>query len=228
MKKRRSTSTGLNVSRAIIIFVLISLLGDLMETLFCGLFQHEWGSRRGVIYGPFSPIYGIGALLLIALTGWLARKHILAHFAVGAILGGGFEVAASYLETVTLHSQSWDYNGGGIPLFGGRTSVAFMAVWGLATVMWVRWGYPKLVTALSRFDGGLFRAVALILGVFMAVNMAVTGAALKRWSDRTFHRPATNALAHALDVHFPDQRMKKEFSNMKFPSAEEGDSNTGR
>ena len=216
-KREQRCYSIFNPSRLVLIFVVTSLVGNLMETLFCGWITGEWGSRQGVLYGPFSPIYGAGAVLML-ITFPLSHRSFLLHAGVGGILGGGFEVLCSLLQSEVFGSASWNYAymEMGIPLFGGRTSVLFMVLWGLATVFWVRWGYPKLNRLLSKLPLRAMQVTALLAAVFMAANITVSGLALKRWSERLEEHPADSRLAVFLDRHYPDSRMRDVFSNMMF------------
>ena len=206
-----------NPSRLVLIFMITSLAGNLIETLFCALILGEWGSRQGVLYGPFSPIYGAGAVLML-LTYPLSKRSLLLHIAVGGILGGSFEVLCSLLQSGVFGSTSWNYAymTVGIPLFGGRTSVLFMVLWGIATVLWVRGGYPRLNRLLGRLPKRAMQVTALIAAVWMTANIAVSGLAIKRWSERLEEHPADSSLAVFLDRHYPNARMKEVFSNMTF------------
>ena len=62
-------------------------------------YHHEfvWQLRRGVIYGPISPIYGGGAVIMIALLGRKERPDW-QTFLYGALIGGGFEYLVSFLQ----------------------------------------------------------------------------------------------------------------------------------
>ena len=214
--EKRSYSV-FNPSRLVLIFIITSLAGNLIETLFCGLFMGEWGSRQGVLYGPFSPIYGAGAVLMLT-TYPLSHRRISLHFAVGAVLGGVFEVLCSLLQSVIFGSESWNYSymRVGIPLFGGKTSVLFMVLWGLATVLWVRWGYPGINRFLSKLHPRAMQITALLAAVLMAANITVSALALKRWSERLEEQPGASQLSAFLDRHYPDTRMRDVFSNMMF------------
>ncbi len=204
-------------SRLVLIFLLTSLAGNLIETIFCGLVTGEWGSRQGVLYGPLSPIYGAGAVLMLT-TYPLSQKRLSLHFAVGAVLGGVFEVLCSLLRSGIFGSESWNYTymGVGVPLFGGRTSVVFMVLWGLATVGWVRWGYPRISRLLSKLHPRAMQITALLGAVLMAANITVSALALKRWSERMEEQPGDSQLSAFLDRHYPNARMKDTFSNMVF------------
>ena len=49
------------------IFVIAALLGDLFETVFCRFSMGEWQSRSSLLYGPFSIVWGFGAVILTVL-----------------------------------------------------------------------------------------------------------------------------------------------------------------
>jgi len=206
-----------NPYRLVLIFLITSLVGNLIETLFCGAVAGQWGSRQGVIYGPFSPIYGAGAVLML-ITYPLSSKGIILHFTVGALLGGVFEVLCSLLQSGVFGSASWDYTymGVGVPLFGGRTSVLFMVLWGITTVIWVRWGYPKINGLLGKLPSRVMKVTALTVAVLMAANITVSVLAINRWSERLKDQPANNQLNIFLDQHYPNARMRDTFSNMTF------------
>ena len=55
--------------------------------------------RAGFLFGPFSPIYGIGGILLTAFCNKMYNKNIIVIFIVSALVGGCFEYFASlFLE----------------------------------------------------------------------------------------------------------------------------------
>lgn len=148
----------------------------------------------------------------------LSNRHLMLHFAVGAVLGGIFEVLCSLLQSGVFGSASWNYSymKVGIPLFGGRTSVLFMVLWGVATVAWVRWGYPRIDRLLSKLHPRAMQVTALVAAVLMAANITVSALALKRWSERLEEQPADSQLSAFLDKQYPNIRMKEIFSNMMF------------
>ena len=54
------------MNKAILVFVIFSFLGWLWESVYCTVCRRKW-ANRGFLYGPVCPIYGFGALLIIAL-----------------------------------------------------------------------------------------------------------------------------------------------------------------
>ena len=44
-------------------FIIFSIIGLIVETTFCYITTGVVESRKGFVYGPFCPIYGVGATL---------------------------------------------------------------------------------------------------------------------------------------------------------------------
>ena len=56
-------ATGLCFYKLLWIFLAGCVIGCLVEMLWCYLNEGFFESRQGLIYGPFSPVYGLGAVL---------------------------------------------------------------------------------------------------------------------------------------------------------------------
>lgn len=100
-------------------FFAYSVLGWCYE-VFLEVIVYRWGfSNRGFLFGPYCPVYGFGALLLIGLLGWLRRKRLtlgrvnispilvfLSIIALTTLL----ELGTSYLLEAVTGSWLWDYS----------------------------------------------------------------------------------------------------------------------
>ena len=58
---------GITIHRIIWYTLLFSVLGLIIETIYCFATTGILESRKGLILGPFCPIYGVGASVLIIL-----------------------------------------------------------------------------------------------------------------------------------------------------------------
>ena len=57
----------LNFHQILWYFIIFSIIGLLIETLFCYSTSGVIESRKGLLWGPFCPVYGVGAVILIIL-----------------------------------------------------------------------------------------------------------------------------------------------------------------
>ena len=56
---------GISIWKIFVYFIVYSILGYIIETLFAMVTMGVWQSRQSFLYGPFLGIYGVGAVFII-------------------------------------------------------------------------------------------------------------------------------------------------------------------
>lgn len=204
---------GLCWDKIIWVFLSCALLGDIVETLYCGLVGGHWMNRSSVLYGPFSFVWGIGAVVLTVTLHQLASKSDWYIFAGGFLIGGTYEYMCSVFTELVFGTVFWDYSK--MPLnIGGRTNVLFCFFWGLLAVLWVRVLYPRLNQSIEKIPPLTGKIVTWVIVFFMACNGLLTAAAMVRYNTRA-DRPEANGVVEAfLDWQYDDDYMEKRWPNM--------------
>lgn len=178
-----------------------------------------WESRRGLVYGPLSPVYGIGAMLvylifyLTKLKGWVC-------FVGGVVFGGVLEILLSLLQEWIFGTRSWDYTGWPGDIFG-RTTLIFMIVWGGLVFVFARFVFPFLDRLYHKIPEKKINVVCIVLAIFLAFDILVSVAATLRQTGRRMGDPADTGIERFLDDRFPDERLQRIYSNMR-PTEEIG------
>lgn len=201
------------------VFVIMSFAGLIFETMQHYLaFDGEWESRAGFIWGPFSPIYGVAALLLTVLALRFDRNETrsnLSIFLVAALVGGVVEYIASWAMETFWGIVAWSYLE--IPgNFNGRTDIFHMVVWGALGLAWVRLGWPVVKRAFAKIDTSklAYRAITWALFVFIICDACMTIAVMVRADARTHGVEATTPIERALDTFYPNEVLQARFENM--------------
>ena len=89
-------------------FIIFSIIGLLLETLYCYATMGIIESRKGLIWGPFCPVYGIGAIVfLVALQHYKGGNVKL--FFYGVLIGSIAEYVMSYMLEAVYGSRFWQY-----------------------------------------------------------------------------------------------------------------------
>ena len=197
------------------IFVAGCVFGLVVETVFHAIVYGGYESRAGLVWGPFSPIYGVAAVALTAFLNRFYHSHNLIIFLVSMLLGSVIEYSASLMMEELWGAVAWNYDG----TFGSihvRTNFAFGVMWGLLGLVWVRTVLPaiKNVFAYVSAKSLAARLFTGALSIFLALDVVVTLLALDRESQRAIGVPATTWEQLFFDEHFPDDYLQSRMQNM--------------
>lgn len=209
-----SFAYGLNAYKIFGVFLICSIIGFVLETIFCVLTKGHLESRQGLLYGPFSQIYGFGAILMLLPTYPLRKKSNLFIFVISAVVGGLFEAVASIIQEYAFGSVSWQYKSFTLPLLGGRTSLLYMFMWGALGIFLIRVVYPKLSRWIERIPNlqGILLSWSLFL--LLLIDAMLSGLAVSRWNQRLNHTASPSAIGQFLDDAYPDDYMQDIYPNM--------------
>ena len=126
--KKRLIINGISIWRILAYFIIYSVAGYIIETLYGMITKGVWESRQSFLYGPFCGIYGLGAVVMILCLHKFPKKYnvlFIGSFIVGSIV----EYAISLFGEVVLGVKWWDYSN--MPLnINGRICVYFSVFWG--------------------------------------------------------------------------------------------------
>ncbi len=214
-EKPRQFAAGCGFYKLTLLFFIGAFLGDIVETIFCYVTAGILMSRSSVVYGPFSIVWGLGAVLLTAILYRWRDKSDRYIFCVGTVLGGAYEYVCSVFTELVFGTVFWDYSH--IPFnLGGRINLLYCFFWGIAAVVWLKMIYPRLSDLIEKIPPRPGVVVTWVLVVFMIFNMAVSSLAMARYVERnTVAQPSQTALGQLLDDRFPDERMERIYPNAK-------------
>lgn len=202
-------------SKLVWIFLLMSFVGLVGETLQHYFAFNEWESRPGFIWGPLSPIYGTAAVLLTLILEPFQKKNPLVLIAIGAIVGGGLEYFASWAMETFGGIVAWSYLNNPFN-FDGRTDLFHALVWGTLGTLWVKIGLPLSEKGFSfiNLKSKIFQFLTAALSVFLVLNIVMTICVLVRTDDRSSGVPPQNAFEQYIDCAYPTDMLQKRFHNM--------------
>lgn len=203
---------------ATLLFTIGSIFGVYYEQIFMlvTVYVHQgyilWVPRTGLVYGPFSPIYGVGALLIFAVCCIWRDKKWYEYFIYGFFISGVFEYLMALGQEKFFGTRSWDYTDKALNI-GGKTTVPYMLVWGALFVIFI-YGvlplvlklYAKIPKVISKY---LFRALAIFLIIDIIISFAAAWRQNQRWQDV----PPRNFIEQYLDDTFTDEFLHNIYEN---------------
>ena len=154
----------------LLLFFACSAAGWLWEVLLPAAAAGRW-VNRGLLHGPWLPVYGVGGVLLSAALRGLRRRPA-AALVLGALLGGAVEYGAALILEQWYHRRWWDYTGwtGSIR---GRVCLASLTGFALAGWLASRWGEP-LLRRFSRMSPGVRGLLCRGVGALYAADWALS------------------------------------------------------
>lgn len=203
----------LNIFNLFWIFIVASFIGLCMEMVFCLLVNHVWESRVGLLWGPFSPIYGFGAVLMTIALNRMWYKNFFLIFVVSGVIGAAFEFFVSWYMQTAFGVVAWDYSGTFLSL-DGRTDFAHACAWGLCGLIWIRILLPGIMSFVDLIPLKWRATITVFAFVFIVVDATMTILALDCWSQREAGLPISNEMQAWFNQHYDDAFMKERFSTM--------------
>lgn len=143
----------------VIIFALISFGGWVYETIYCYVVEGEF-TKRGFLFGPTCPIYGIGALAVWLVLGQISNPLIV--FIIGGFLATVIEYSTGLFLERRFKKKWWDYSMFKFNLHG-RICPQASAVFGAFSVTSVFVLVPAMLNILMLFSKHTISVLAFIV-----------------------------------------------------------------
>lgn len=183
-----------HLPQMVIIFALISFGGWVYETIYCSVVEGEF-TKRGFLFGPTCPIYGIGAIAEWLVLGQISNPIIV--FIIGAVLATVIEYSTGLFLEHRFKKKWWDYSMFKFNLHG-RICPQASAVFGAFSVTSVFVLVPTMLDVLMIFSKHTVSVVAFIVVTLYFLD---TVASLL-WNGPTTH--------HKVEAAAQDASMKVE------------------
>ena len=200
------------------------LLQPLLGLLIAGLGSHRRGgllrprstptpTARGLLWGPFSPIYGFGAVLMTVALNRYWNRNIFLIFGVSGLIGAAFEFAVSWFMETAFGIIAWDYSGTFLNI-QGRTNFAFFCAWGFLGLMWVKVFLPSVLRLVDAIPIRWRIALTSIFAVFMIADGLMTLITVDCWYQREAGQAPQTTIEQFCANHFDDDFMAQRFQSM--------------
>ena len=234
-QKKRLTIFGYTIWRILAYFIIYSVLGYIIETIFGIVSKGTWESRQSFLYGPFCGIYGLGAVIMILSLQYF-NQNSNRLFWGGFVVGSIIEYVVSWIGEVVLNVKWWDYSN--MPLnLNGRICVFFSIFWGLLAIYLMSYINPRVDRLInwlkSKISVNKLKIITLGVTIFLFIDFVLTGYALEYFIVRKIHEnnlPVVNKeradsayekiynnekLAKFINTYWDDRKMIRTFPNLK-------------
>ena len=134
-------------------FLIFSIIGWICETAYTSI---QLGlTKRGFLLGPYCPIYGCGATMLIIALSYMEKGNVshkyLKIFVGCMIVFTLFEYITGYALEALFKIRCWDYPNDFMNI-NGRVSLLYCFMWGLAGILFTKLLYPLYKKGCKALD----------------------------------------------------------------------------
>lgn len=233
--KKKIMVMGISLWRLMAYFIIYSVAGFIIETIFGLITKGVIESRKSFLYGPFCAIYGVGAVIMIpSLQRFKKNNYTL--FIGGMLIGSLVEYLISLIGEFIFHIKWWDYSG--MPFnINGRICIAFSFFWGILAIYLMSHFNPlvdKLINKMKEKISPKILKTGVILVIFLIfIDFLITSFALKMFFTRVvteYNIELSEQNEYILECtelykneniknftlkYFSDEKMLKTFPNIK-------------
>lgn len=206
---------ALNFFNLFWIFTVCCVLGLIIETVyhFVVVDPGHYQDRAGLLFGPFSPIYGFGAVLMTVALNRFHDKNVVLIFLVSAVIGGAFEYLTSWFMQFAFGIVAWDYSGTFLSI-DGRTNFVFMVMWGVLGVAWIRLLLPQLLKLINLIPWNWRYGVTAVCAALMLLDGVMTIQSIDCWYGRMAGKAPDTPIERFYAEHFDNDYMQNRFQTM--------------
>lgn len=204
-------------------FLIFSIIGLFLETIYCYATTGNIESRKGLIWGQLCPVYGVSGAMLILFLHKYKDNNILELFFKGLVVGSIAEYVLSFALEAIYGMRFWDY---GYAKFNinARICLQYSVYWGILSVLIIKLVEPLLKKIIDKIPNKLKNVMEIILLIWLIVNCIFTVWGIQTYQNRVIdgqinNKETSNVLIQIKqnieNNYFTNERMSKIFPNLR-------------
>lgn len=203
-------------------FIIFSILGLIIETIYCYITSGTIESRKGLIWGPFCPVYGVSAALLFTFLNKHKNKNIIWIFAYGFVIGSLAEYILSYILESMYGMRFWDYSYAKLNL-NGRICLRYSMYWGILSVILLKLIKPHIDKLIEKIPSKSRNIIEIALFIYFVINCVFTVWGIQTYENRVLYNKTaekgdniiSNIIYNIQENYFTNERMSTTFPNLR-------------
>ncbi len=161
----------INILNLVTLFIIYSFFGWILESVYKSICQRKW-INSGFIYGPFCPIYGVGAIIMFIFLERYKDNLILLFFA-GFIVLSVWEYLVGWFLEKAFNTTYWDYSNHKINI-KGRVCLTNSIMWGILGIIFIHFIHPGITNLLSKIPQNITTVLTVIIGGYILIDAIIT------------------------------------------------------
>lgn len=190
-------------------FIFYSFLGWIIDSTYSSL-KNKRFINRSFLTGPFSPIYGFTAIIIIP-TAYYFHSNLILFFITSALIGACIEYISSLFFDKIYHIRWWNYSDQPFNI-NGRVCLEKTIYWGVLSVLILNTFQPTINNLSLYLAKNLGIFTFLIFFTYLLVDIIHTFGSLHQF-NQFLSRPIKN---NKIKLNYKLKRLIKSFPHLKF------------
>ena len=162
---------GYNGFQWLFFFYMYCFFGWCFESAFVSLKSKKL-VNRGFMRGPFLPLYGSGAVMMLVVS-MPFRDNVLLTYVAGVIGATALEYVTGVVMEALFKVRSWDYSNRPFN-FQGHICLRSSVVWGFFTIMMTRVVHAPIEQRVLSIPGRPLAWVTVLLTVYIVADFTLS------------------------------------------------------
>lgn len=151
----------------LVLFYIYCFIGWIWESCFVSLKSRKW-INRGFLKGPFLPIYGSGAIVVLFST-LTVKNNLILVFIIGMIAATILEYITGIMMERLFHVRYWDYSEKPFNI-NGHICLSSTLAWGFFSILLVRFVNPPIGNLIRYIPGEILEIGSYIITIFITID----------------------------------------------------------
>ncbi|MEN6638949.1 MAG: hypothetical protein ABFC95_07105 [Smithella sp.] len=158
----------LNFFYYIALFAVYCFMGWVVEVIYRSISQRKF-VNAGFLFGPFIPIYGLAAFMLIVMQHVLQGWHPVSRFVLFGLAVTFLEYMVGFLSEKIFKLRLWDYSENRFHLHG-HVCLRFSILWAVLALIFVTFVHPEALQRLALLPEGFVKIAAIIFLLYFWID----------------------------------------------------------
>lgn len=154
-----------------LLFIFYSFVGWIIEIINVSFIEKKL-VNRGFLIGPYCPVYGIGAvLMLLILNKYVKDPKVV--FGMGILICGTLEYLTSYIMEKLFKARWWDYSKNKFNL-NGRICLLNLILFGIGGVILICFVNPTILNIVKLLPEIILNIVVLTILILFLSDLCIS------------------------------------------------------
>jgi uncharacterized protein len=155
---------NITIFHVIILFAIYSFMGWVIEVAYRSATQRQL-INAGFLYGPFVPLYGLGAICIILLEYLIHAWPLPVKFATYGFVLTIIEYFTSFIFEKVFKLKLWDYTDNKFNIHG-RVCLLFSMLWAVTATTFVIFIHPVFLSYVQSLQPSFIHISSIVFAVY--------------------------------------------------------------